>query len=142
MLVSLPRALVLCLLLLVVVALSSPALAAQTWENCAPLQTHVGNQGGSLFGWIGVQAGDVDGDLVEDYLITAPQQGASKGRVKVYSGATGAELWGITGLAGETLGISSVSINSGGAFQVFGGLFEATEPSTCIGSPPSCLGLE
>jgi hypothetical protein len=85
--------------------LAAPLASAQLWETCTPLATHTGSgQVGAQFGWIGVRAGDVDGDGVEDYLISAPFQGSNKGRVWIHSGATGAELHGITGQSGETLG--------------------------------------
>ena len=128
MLVRCPRALA---ALAALVSLT-PLAPGQTWENCTPLQTHVGAQPGALFGWIGVRAGDVDGDLVEDYLITATQQGAAKGRVQVFSGATGAQIWSVTGSTGETLGFSGGAAGelNGDAF----GEFAAGAPGTGAGA--------
>jgi hypothetical protein len=96
-----------CAVLALTFLAPSSVAHAQTWENETPLATHVGNNPGHQFGWIGVRAGDIDDDGVQDYLITAPFLGAgSKGRVNLYSGATGVKIRGVTGKINETLGWS------------------------------------
>lgn len=99
-------------LALVPLALATVAtpVHAQLWENCTPLATHTGNQAGAQLGWIGVRAGDVDGDGTQDYLITAPFHGANQGRLWVHSGAGGAQLHVKTGQGGETLGWSGSAV--------------------------------
>lgn len=64
------------------------------------------------FGWVGMDLGDLTGDGVSDYLITAPFYPAfttQQGRVYVYSGADGALLHVHTGAAGERLGYSAAA---------------------------------
>lgn len=54
------------------------------------LHTHVGSSASARLGTAVAGGGDVDGDGVSDYIITAP--GATSGQVVVYSGATGGVL--------------------------------------------------
>ncbi len=66
-----------------------------------------GEAAGDQFGWLVENLGDVDGDLVPDFVATAPTSGAggqNAGRAYVYSGATGTELYRLTGQAGERFG--------------------------------------
>lgn len=67
-----------------------------------------GEAPGDRFGWIGRNAGDVDGDGRADLLLSAPFHGAggtAAGKLYVVSSGTGATLWTVTGSAGEQLGI-------------------------------------
>jgi len=60
------------------------------------------------FGWIARNIGDVDGDGVADVTTSAPAKdlgGAFAGRVYVYSGKTGKELWRVSGEPGDQLGM-------------------------------------
>jgi len=68
----------------------------------------VGEAAGDRFGWIGRDAGDCDGDGVSELLISAPFKdigGAAAGRIYVYSGADGHELYRHDGQPGDYLGI-------------------------------------
>lgn len=67
-----------------------------------------GEAAGDQFGWEGRNAGDVDGDGVDDALVSAPYKtigGPNAGRVYVYSGASGEELFRRDGKPGDFLGI-------------------------------------
>ena len=70
-----------------------------------------GENANDQFGWVAVDAGDVDNDGVHDIITSAPyltlganQPGA--GRVYLYSGRTGEELRRHTGASGDLLGLS------------------------------------
>ncbi len=59
------------------------------------------------FGWEARNAGDVDGDGVNDAVVSATQSqpgASSAGRVYVYSGKTGEQLWSRFGQDGDLLG--------------------------------------
>lgn len=56
------------------------------------LHNLVGTSAGDHFGWSVVGLSDLDGDLVPDFAVGAVNQGASRGMVSVFSGATGALL--------------------------------------------------
>ena len=70
-----------------------------------------GENANDQFGWVAVDAGDIDSDGVHDvltsapYLTLGPNQRAA-GRVYLYSGRTGEELRRHTGTAGDLLGLS------------------------------------
>ena len=66
-----------------------------------------GENQGDRFGWIGRNAGDVNKDGIADLLISAPFHGPGKnsGRIYVYSGKDGKELFRCDGKPGELLGI-------------------------------------
>lgn len=67
-----------------------------------------GEAAGDVFGWIGRNAGDCDGDGANDLLISAPYKqigGANAGRIYVFSGADGSELYRQDGGPGDFLGI-------------------------------------
>ncbi len=73
------------------------------------LRTHVGDNPGDNFGWVGADLGDLDGDGVADYGVTAitdPTGGPLAGRAYVFSGADGSVLNTIDGVAGELMGYS------------------------------------
>src|SRR5262245_62683622 len=72
------------------------------------LHEFVGEAAGDQFGWIGRNAGDCDGDGVNDVLLSAPTKalgGPAAGRVYVYSGKSGALLFTHDGKPGEQLGM-------------------------------------
>ena len=72
-----------------------------------PMMTITGESAGDQFGWLIEGLGDIDGDGVDDFTVSAPTSsagGGASGRVYVYSGASGDELHRFTGDAGERLG--------------------------------------
>ena len=66
----------------------SGATGALIHQHPAPGHVH--------FGDVVAAAGDLDGDVVPDYLVSGPGV-SDMGIVVAYSGATGGELWSITG---------------------------------------------
>jgi len=73
---------------------------AQCTEGCTAIHTLVGEAPGDQFGWKSNNIGDVTGDGVNDFVITAPFNnagGTSAGRIYVYSGADGTEHFRVTG---------------------------------------------
>ena len=67
-----------------------------------------GEASNDQFGWIARNIGDVDGDGVNDVVISAPTHGSKEsraGRIYVYSTRTGKHLWHADGRAGDQLGI-------------------------------------
>ncbi|MDX1450109.1 MAG: integrin alpha, partial [Acidimicrobiia bacterium] len=75
------------------------------------LRTHVGDPNDS-YGWVGAELGDIDGDGVEDYAVTAVTEGTGgfyAGAVFVYSGTDGSLLHTVFGETGELLGYSAAS---------------------------------
>lgn len=72
------------------------------------LHEFVGEAAGDQFGWIGRNAGDCDGDGVNDVLLSAPSKaigGAAAGRVYLYSGKSGKLLFTRDGRPGDQLGL-------------------------------------
>ena len=67
-----------------------------------------GEAANDQFGWEARNTGDVDGDGVDDALVSAPYKsigGPNAGRIYVYSGKTGKELFRRDGKPGDFLGI-------------------------------------
>jgi len=63
---------------------------------------------GGAFGWIARNIGDVDGDGIADVTTSAPNLnsgGELAGKVYVFSGRTGRQLWTRTGDPGDRLGL-------------------------------------
>lgn len=58
-----------------------------------------GDEPGERFGAALASLGDVDGDGVPDFAVSSPRHGGSRGRVRVYSGATFQVLWARDGAA-------------------------------------------
>jgi len=80
-------------------------------KDGSTLRTHVGPHSFSQYGRVVAALGDVDADGTDDYVVHADLS-FQKGRIYVYSGATGAELWRVTGFYDtDFLGIS---ISDGG----------------------------
>ncbi|MCG8457243.1 MAG: hypothetical protein MI919_13285 [Holophagales bacterium] len=89
----------------------APPVAAQFVEpEVEVLFTFVGEEVGDAFGWVSETIGDIDGDGVQDLIISAPSfagDGFGKGRAYVFSGAAGTLLNVVTGDADSTfLGFS------------------------------------
>ena len=64
------------------------------------------------FGWIGANVGDLNGDGLNEYIVTAPFYaafGTLEGRAYVYSGRTGLPVAIHTGNPGELLGFSAAA---------------------------------
>jgi hypothetical protein len=67
-----------------------------------------GEARGDQFGWIARNAGDVDGDGVNDVTTSAPSHaggGPGAGRVYTYSSRTGVRLWSADGAPADQLGL-------------------------------------
>jgi hypothetical protein len=80
--------------------LVSRAVSAQCTEGCTALHTLTGEAVGDQFGWKSNALGDLTGDGVSDFVVTALTNdggGGNAGRAYVYSGATGAELFRVSG---------------------------------------------
>jgi predicted outer membrane repeat protein len=60
---------------------------------------HEGGGPGESVGIAVAAVGDVNGDAIDDYVVGAPKFGADRGKVYVYDGATGAQLWARIGQA-------------------------------------------
>ncbi len=63
-----------------------------------------GEAAGDEFGWVARILGDVDGDKVLDFVATAPSAAKGNGKIYVYSGKTGKQLYAKTGNNSERLG--------------------------------------
>jgi tetratricopeptide (TPR) repeat protein len=98
-------------------------------EPAIILREFTGETAGDQFSWIARSVGDVNGDGVSDLVTSAPTYGAtsptaSRGRVYVYSGLTGALLWKVTGAEGESLGLGlegAGDVNRDGVGDVIAG---------------------
>ncbi|MFN0138283.1 MAG: FG-GAP-like repeat-containing protein, partial [Phycisphaerae bacterium] len=117
---------------------------AQCVEGCTAIHTLVGQAAGDLFGWEAKNLGDVDGDDVNDFIVSASgrdEGGSSSGKVYVYSGATGAEIWSRSGtVAGGQFGFSSNRVgdlNGDGASEVVVG-----QPTGANGSVRILSGVD
>ena len=88
--------------------LASGAVAQSGFAECAHVQFEVsGEAGGNQFGWVSAPIPDLDGDLVTEVAVSAPFFSGSRGKVYVYSGATGTELFSKSGTqVGAQLGYS------------------------------------
>ena len=88
------------------------ALLPQASEFDAPFVERVrvirewrGESANDQFGWIARNIGDVDGDGVNDVVISAPTHGAQgAGRIYVYSTGRDRLLWSADGAPGDQLG--------------------------------------
>lgn len=98
-------------------------------ERVRIIHEWVGETKGDQFSWIARAIGDVDGDRVNDVVTSAPTYGAAgqptgRGRVYVYSGRSGKQLWQYTGEPGENLGIGlegAGDVNRDGIADVIAG---------------------
>ena len=62
-------------------------------EGDTILQDWFGENRGDTFGWIARNIGDVDGDGFNDVTTSSPGFNSAAGKIYVYSGASGKELW-------------------------------------------------
>lgn len=71
------------------------------------IRQHHGEHPGDRFGQVVSRGGHLDGDGVEDYLVSATEWGAEQGAAYAFSGATGSPLLFMRGFdAGDQLGAS------------------------------------
>ena len=69
-------------------------------ENTQIIHEWTGEGLGHQFGWIARNIGDVDGDRINDFTTSAPtfpDNQKAQGKIYVYSGKSGEELWSFTG---------------------------------------------
>lgn len=103
----------------------------QCVEGCEAIHILTGEAPGDQFGWESPSIGDVDQDGFNDFVITSPTNdagGNNAGRAYVYSGASGVELFRVTGsTAGAQLGFNS---NPAGDVGVTDGI-----PDLILGAP-------
>ena len=77
--------------------------------GCSVLLTLTGEAAGDYFGWVSADIGDIDADGARDFAVGAPFNGAggrSAGRLYVYSGKTGAQIFLGTGENRSLLGFA------------------------------------
>lgn len=75
-------------------------------------RSYQGENVGDGFGWIGANAGDLNGDGPNEYIVTAPfyvEDGVPDGRAYVYNGRNGLPVAIHTGIQGELLGFSGAA---------------------------------
>jgi hypothetical protein len=96
-------------------------------EEAMLLQDWKGEAAGDQFGWIARNAGDLDGDHINDVTTSSPTSsagGARAGRVYAYSSRTGRLLWHRDGEAGAQLGLgieAAGDVNGDGVPDVIAG---------------------
>lgn len=78
----------------------------------------VGETAGDQFGWTARKAGDLDRDGVLDLVTTAPTFNNGAGKIYVYSGKTGKEIFAVAGQSGERLGNSAVGVGDVNGDQI------------------------
>lgn len=87
------------------------SVRGQCEDSCVYIHTYIGEASNDNFGWVSAPIGDVDGDGATEIIVTAPfndGNGGNAGRVYVYDGRTGVELWRADGPnAGNQLGYSA-----------------------------------
>ncbi|MCW8998990.1 MAG: hypothetical protein OQK04_09770, partial [Kangiellaceae bacterium] len=75
------------------------------------IRTFTGEQNGDGFGWVAENLGDINGDNVNDFIVTAPFFGTNlpfaAGKFYVYSGSDGALLNSVTSPGVPVLGYSA-----------------------------------
>jgi hypothetical protein len=112
------------LLLSLLWALAGPA-SAGFGQATHVLWSRTGGQAGANFGWAVSELADVDGDGVQDAIVSAILDGPSNnGAVFVFSGATGNQLYEFHGAAGDLLGYSIADagdVNDDGVHDIAAG---------------------
>lgn len=94
----------LCSLLLPAALLPATALGQFLEPDVEVLRLLSGDQDGDYFGWVLGNAGDIDGDGIDDLLVPAIAQDGFAGRVTLFSGADGSVLHVVAGAPGSALG--------------------------------------
>lgn len=110
-------------------------------EDATILLTFAGENVGDAFGWVGENLGDINGDSINDTIITAPFHSApgttSSGKIYVYSGSDGTELNAFAGNDFEQLGFSATTAgdvnNDGVPDYIAGGTGTPTAPQPFTG---------
>ena len=80
--------------------LATAPAAAQCTEGCLAIHTLTGQAAGDQFGWVSNDLGDLNGDGISEFVLTAPtrdEAGFNSGKVYVYDGATATRLGQRTG---------------------------------------------
>ncbi len=92
------------------------------------IATFTGEGAGDQFGWVSAAVPDIDGDGVQELLTSAPFRSttrAGSGRIYLYSGKTGVELFQVNGIRqAENLGISvsaAGDVNNDGVEDIVAG---------------------
>jgi hypothetical protein len=86
-----------------------PPLKPFVEKDVKVIRLHTGEVPGEAFGWLGTRLSDLNGDGVNDYLISAPNADNGNGRFTVYSGRDGAILNDVRGDARQNLGYSAAN---------------------------------
>jgi hypothetical protein len=95
-----------------------------------------GEQIGDDFGWAAENLGDIDGDGVNDMIISAPRHmeaGSQTGKVYVFSGADGSLITSATGDADDRLGWGASAagdVNNDGVPDFIAGGIGSNDPSS------------
>ena len=73
-------------------------------EETRVIHSWEGEAAGDEFGWIARLVGDLDGDQVMDFVATAPSHQSGNGKIYVYSGNSGEQIFSHAGSDQERLG--------------------------------------
>ncbi|MBI1382703.1 MAG: hypothetical protein GC161_16635 [Planctomycetaceae bacterium] len=98
-------------------------------NDASVVRTHLGQDPNEDFGAAIAAVPDLNGDGVRDYAIGAPFAASLAGRVRVFSGASGAELWSVQGSSRARLGSAlagSTDLNGDGRGDLIAGAPGAT----------------
>lgn len=114
---------------------ATPALAQFKEPDVRVIHTFTGEASQDIFGWVTARLPDLDGDKIDDLIITAPNNdagGNNAGRVYVYSSKTGDPIHVFTGkVAGGQFGNS---------VQAIGLIDDDNVPDIIIGAPSAGAG--
>lgn len=97
-----------------------PAQGPFVEPEAEAIHEFTGEQSGDSFGWVSENLGDIDGDGVSDFIISAPffsDDGTPQGKAYVYSGAGGSLLNTVAGGTYDELGFwasSAGDVNADG----------------------------
>lgn len=102
-----PSAAALLAVTIIAMPIGESPVRGQCTEVCTAIHTLEGEVAGDQFGWVSNSVGDLDGDQIQDFVITAPTNdeiGTNSGKIYVYSGADASEIFSATGQALWRLG--------------------------------------